>query len=204
MPAYPQTEQLPAAAEHPEAEIRRSARRRKTVSARWEGDRVVLLVPAGTSTATARRYLLRLMPRLRAEQAERGALSPRRRDEYLQERARALSAQHLGGRVRPTSIRWVTNQNGRWGSTTPARGTIRVSHQLWDAPEYVVDYVVFHELCHLIESSHNQRFRGLEALYPHVETAQAFLTGLVFGRDKAPGSAAGREPGADGEDAAEG
>ena len=50
--------------------------------------------------------------------------------------------QYFDGRARPNSVRWVTNQNTRWGSCTPSEGSIRLSHRLQGMPEYVVDYVL--------------------------------------------------------------
>ena len=42
----------------------------------------------------------------------------------------------------PTSVRWVSNQNSRWGSATPAEGTIRLSDKLRPMPQWVIDYVL--------------------------------------------------------------
>ena len=171
---------LPATDHRPAAVIRRSSRRRRSVSARWEEGRILLMVPAKTSTAQAEDWLEKLLPRLRRHAPTVDVGDPRCTDEHLARRARALAAEHLGSTVAPTSIRWVTNQNTRWGSTTPARGSIRISHRLQGAPDYVLDFVIFHELCHLIESGHGPRFRRLEARCPHQERARAFLEGAVF------------------------
>lgn len=183
MSGLPSRERLAADRAQPEVEIRRSAKRRKTISARWEGDMVVLLAPAGMTTSVARDYLRRLLPKLLAERSARRE-DPRRTDAYLEERAAHVARSYLDDRVKPVSIGWVTNQNTRWGSTTPATGKVRISHHLWSAPEYVVDYVIHHELCHLVEASHNARFRKLEALFPHAGQAKAFLEGMVFERNR--------------------
>ena len=66
-------------------------------------------------------------------------------------RAAALSAAHLDGLAVPASVRWVDNQHRRWGSCTPADRSIRLSSRLRSMPEYVVDYVLVHELVHLLE-----------------------------------------------------
>lgn len=75
-------------------------------------------------------------------------------DAELTERAERLSEQYFSSRARPRSVRWVTNQNTRWGSCTPAEGSIRLSHRLQGMPEYVVDYVLLHELAHLLVPGH--------------------------------------------------
>jgi predicted metal-dependent hydrolase len=184
MPSLPERERLAATAARPAVEIRRSARRRKTVSARREGEGILLMVPASVSRAEALEHLDRLLPRLRRS----GPAGVAPDDAALAARARAVAQAHLGPEVSPRSIRWVTNQNTRWGSTTPARGSIRISHRLRGVPGYVLDYVIHHELCHLLEASHNARFRRLEARYPQMERARAFLEGMLHQSGAGPGA----------------
>jgi predicted metal-dependent hydrolase len=81
----------------------------------------------------------------------------------------------------PASIRWVANQRSRWGSCTPVDRTIRLSHRLQQMPAWVVDYVIVHELAHLIEAGHNDRFWAWVARYPHSERAKAWLEGYSAG-----------------------
>ncbi|GEC07401.1 metal-dependent hydrolase [Streptomyces spinoverrucosus] len=100
-------------------------------------------------------------------------------DSELTERAERLSAQYFDGRARPTSVRWVTNQNTRWGSCTPSEGSIRLSHRLQGMPEYVVDYVLLHELAHLLVPGHGPRFWRLLEAYPRTERARGYLEGVV-------------------------
>jgi hypothetical protein len=45
-------------------------------------------------------------------------------------------------------------------------------------PEYVVDYVLVHELVHLLEPGHDARFWSLVARYPRAERARGFLEGV--------------------------
>src|SRR3712207_8880848 len=82
-------------------------------------------------------------------------------DAELMARARALSAAHLDGAAEPASVRWVDNQQRRWGSCTPADGSIRLSSRLRAMPDYVVDYVLVHELVHLLEPGHDENFWAL-------------------------------------------
>ncbi|WP_343212717.1 M48 metallopeptidase family protein [Arthrobacter sp. H41] len=100
--------------------------------------------------------------------------------EELLDRARELAGSFLGGRGVPDTIGWVTNQNSRWASATPARKSIRLSVKLRGMPDWVVDYVILHEMAHLIEPSHNARFWNLLTAYPRTETAKAFLSGVSF------------------------
>src|SRR4029450_3469291 len=126
--------------------------------------------------AEARRGVAR-----RVASGERGEGARRRSlggDDELMSRARALSAEHLDGLAEPATVRWVDNQHRRWGSCTPADRSIRLSSRLRSMPEYVVDYVLVHELVHLIEPGHDERFWALVARYPRAERARGFLEGV--------------------------
>jgi predicted metal-dependent hydrolase len=159
----------------PRVEVRRSTRRRRTVTAYREGDKIVVLVPARLSRAEEQRWVDEMVQRLERQQAR-----ARRRgsDAALVNRARLLSARYLDGLAEPSSVRWVANQRSRWGSCTPADGSIRLSTRLRTMPEYVVDYVLVHELVHLIEPGHDERFWALVARYPRAERARGFLEGV--------------------------
>ncbi len=174
----------------PEVVVRRSARRRKTVSAHWSEDTVVLSVPQAATRRQIEHWTRELVPRVverRRREAARGAA--RRAEDRLLERAQELSRRHLEGRARPSDVRWSARQQARWGSATPATGVIRLSAQLQEAPEWVLDFVLVHELAHLLEADHSPRFRALEARYPHAERARAFLDGAAWAhRQGAPGT----------------
>jgi predicted metal-dependent hydrolase len=88
----------------------------------------------------------------------------------------------------PQSIRWVDNQDRRWGSCTPAQGSVRISSHLAREPGWVLDYVIVHELAHLHVSAHNRRFWALVARYPLAERARGFLMARgLDGPEPAPG-----------------
>ncbi|SHN74704.1 hypothetical protein SAMN05660350_02236 [Geodermatophilus obscurus] len=159
--------------------MRRSSRRRRTVTAYRESGRTVVLIPAAFSPAEERRWVAQMVAKLQTrEERRRRSLGG---DDELMARARALSAAHLDGAPQPASVRWVDNQNRRWGSCTPADRTIRLSSRLRAMPEYVVDYVLVHELAHLVEPSHDARFWSLVARYPRAERARGFLEGVELG-----------------------
>jgi predicted metal-dependent hydrolase len=155
-------------------EVRRSARRRRTVSAYRDGDRTVVLIPARMSAAEEQRWVATMLDKLDAQENRR-VLD----DAELTDRAAALSDQFLGAMAVPRQVRWVTNQNTRWGSCTPSEGSIRLSHRLQGMPEYVVDYVLLHELAHLLEPGHGAKFWKLLDAYPRTERARGYLEGVV-------------------------
>lgn len=154
--------------------MRRSARRSRTVSAYREGGRTVVLIPARMSAAEEKRWVALMLDKLAAQESRQ-----QWGDADLAERARELSDRYLSARARPRGVRWVTNQNTRWGSCTPSEGTIRLSHRLQGMPEYVIDYVLLHELAHLIEADHSPRFWALLEAYPRTERARGYLEGVV-------------------------
>lgn len=160
-----------------DVEVRRSPRRRRTVSARRENGRVVVLIPASMSRAEERVWVARMLDKLKAGERRR-----RPSDKDLLARATDLSQRYLGGHARPRSIRWVSNQRSRWGSCTPADGSIRLSDRLQDMPGYVVDYVILHELAHLLVAGHNRDFWTLLRSYPKLERARGFLDGVALAK----------------------
>jgi predicted metal-dependent hydrolase len=156
--------------------VRRSVRRRRTVTAYRELGRTVVLIPAAFSHAEERRWVAQMVAKLQTrEERRRRSLGG---DDELMARAAALSTAHLDGAAVPASVRWVDNQQRRWGSCTPADRSIRLSSRLRSMPDYVVDYVLVHELVHLIEPGHDERFWALVARYPRAERARGFLEGV--------------------------
>lgn len=126
------------------------------------------------SAAEEQRWVGVMLQKLAAQESRR---TPG--DDELAARAERLSDQYLDGRAVPDTVRWVTNQNSRWGSCTPSEGSIRLSHRLRGMPEYVIDYVLLHELAHLLVPGHGPGFWRLLESYPRTERARGFLEGVV-------------------------
>lgn len=157
-------------------EVRRSARRRRTVTAYRDGERIIVLIPARFSRAEERRWVEKMVARLS------GQASPRRRtasDAGLARRAAELSARYLDGAATPSSVRWVAEMRTRWGSCTPAAGSIRMSARLQQLPSWVQDYVLIHELAHLLVPGHGRDFWALVERYPRTERARGYLDGVA-------------------------
>src|SRR6188472_2732889 len=108
----------------PDVEVRRSKRRRRTVSAYREGDRIVVLIPAAMSKRDEAKWVADMVARL-----ERKEQRTRPSDEQLLTRAGILNDTYFGGLATPSSVRWVTNQQQRWGSCSPGDRSIRLSER---------------------------------------------------------------------------
>ncbi len=167
----------------PEVEVRRSPRRRRTVSAYRDGDRIVVLVPASLTRREESEWVRKMVERIeRSEQRRRPS------DDQLLARARELNDLYLGGLAEPESVRWVDNQRARWGSCTPGDRSIRVSSRMQGMPTWVIDYVLVHELAHLLEPGHDEKFWGWVDRYPRAERAKGFLVGWSHAAEVDPPS----------------
>lgn len=162
----------------PPVEVRRSARRRRTVSAYRDGETIVVLIPARFSKAEERRWVSEMLSRLQTRDARRQR-GPRASDDALLTRAGQLSTSLFDGKAQPASVRWVTNMASRWGSCTPTDGSIRVSERLRDMPSWVLDYVLVHELAHLLVPGHGPEFWELVGRYQRTERARGYLEGVA-------------------------
>ena len=158
-------------------EVRRSKRAKRNVTAHRDNEKTVVTVPTRMAKRDIADYVNELVTRLddRDERSTSQAL--------LEQRARQLSKQYLvqdlfETHFVPVSIRWVTNQNARWGSCTPSEGTIRLSHRMVRMPTYVIDSVIIHELIHLLIADHSEDFYELMNKYPDQEKAKAYLDGF--------------------------
>jgi predicted metal-dependent hydrolase len=160
-----------------DVEVRRSQRRHRTVSAYRDGSRVVILIPDQFTRAEEREWVDKMLERLNARDTR-----AKRTDGELTLRAARLARRYLPEHpdaANPSSVRWVANQNGRWGSCTPADGTIRISERIMDMPQWVIDYVVLHEVVHLVVPSHDAEFWALVSRYPKAERARGYLEGVA-------------------------
>ena len=133
-----------------------------------------MLIPARFSADEERAWVDAMILRLAAGDKRR-----RPSDAQLLARATDLSRRFLGGLAKPVSIAWVTNQSSRWGSCTPADGTIRISERVKGMPSWVLDYVILHELTHLLQPGHGGEFWSLLGSYPRTERARGYLEGVA-------------------------
>lgn len=148
-----------------QVQVIRSARRRKTVSARRVDGVVRVSIPATMSRSDEERWVAEMVRRLDRSAATQG----------IDLAARAAQLADRYDLPSPASIRFVDNQDLRWGSCTPSEATIRISSKLATEPAWVLDYVIVHELAHLVVPGHGPRFWEVVARYPKAERARGWL-----------------------------
>jgi predicted metal-dependent hydrolase len=156
----------------PPVRIVASSRRRRTVSARLRSGVLELLVPSWMPVAERHQWAETMRRRL-----ERRMERARPSDQRLMERARTLNQRHFGGRLSWTSIGFAEMAH-TWGSCTFTTGAIRIAKRAASLPDWVLDYLLVHELAHLEHSDHGRDFHKLEDRYPLSERAKGYLMAL--------------------------
>lgn len=150
---------------HFQVEVTRSRRRKRTVGSELRGDVLRITVPWWMTDTEIAHWV----------DKTRASWTRKRSAERFDLPRRAASLARTHGLPQPQSIRWSDNMNRRWGSCTPATGTIRLSSALAGFPDWVVDYVIVHELAHLEVPAHNAAFWSLVRRYPRTERAIGYL-----------------------------
>jgi predicted metal-dependent hydrolase len=167
-----ETNQVPFS---PPVRIVASRRRRRTVAARLRSGVLELLVPDWMPHAERESWAEEMRRRI-----ERRMVRTRPSDEKLAARARVLNDRHFGGRLRWTSIAY-TELTHLWGSCTFTTGAIRIAARAASLPDWVIDYLVVHELSHLEHSDHGPAFHEMENRYPLTERARGYLMAIDQG-----------------------
>ena len=99
--------------------------------------------------------------------------------------AARLNAQYFNNKLSINSIEYVTGQNSKFGCCNHKTGNIRISHKVGLMPEWVREYVVVHEMAHLIEPNHGKLFWDIVSRFKLAERARGYLM--------ASGAASGEE-----------
>ena len=168
----PLMQELPGISEG-EIVVVRSTRRKRNIAAYRQGGQIVVSIPARLSKADERAVVPEMVAKIRAFETSRA----------IDESVLASRLAQLLTRWAPeitekaTSVTWKPAMNERWGSCTSVDGTIRISERLQRVPEYVLDYVLFHEGIHLRFGDHGSAFAEMIARFPQSERAQAYLDG---------------------------
>jgi predicted metal-dependent hydrolase len=166
-----------------EVVLRRDKRLRK--SSRWErtpDGGILLRVPYRLPNKHIPGLLDTIAERLKRQQR----VAAKRTDADLQQRAQYINRTHFGGQIEWNAIRWVAPMKTRLGSCTSGGNTdghIRISKEIATWPQWVVDYVIAHEMAHRVHANHSTAFwEFLENAYPLTERARGFIKGVGFAK----------------------
>jgi predicted metal-dependent hydrolase len=160
-------------------EVVRDLRLRKTIRWEWNGSKIRVRAPWRLREDLLDRQVAEIVDKVKRKRAQVRA----RADIDLEARARQINKRYFGGELTWHSIRWVTNMHQRLGSCTtggPTDGDIRLSSEMKGWPDWVVDYVIAHELAHRRYLGHNPEFWALVNRYPQAERARGFVLGVAF------------------------
>ena len=160
----------------PEYRVVRKERRKRSISAFRQAGVIEIHIPARLS----KRQELELIPEMIEMVLKREAKARKGDDQLLKIALEILEKYLPDFYERPTSITW-RSMNERWGSCTTVDGTIRISDRLINAPDYVLNYIIFHELIHLRVHAHDQNFYEYLERYTDQVKAEAFLEGYENG-----------------------
>ena len=146
-------------------EVVRSKRRTKSYAGRLADGVLRVTVPSWMGAGDEQRAVDEMTARFRRK------FSTARIDL----RRRMLHLHRTYGLPAAREIRWSDDMSTRWASCTPATSTIRMSSRLAGFPDWVVDYVLVHEMAHLRHPGHDAAFWQAVGVYPKAERAIGFL-----------------------------
>ncbi len=143
---------------------------------------ILLRVPERTSQRVIQNSIREIEKTIQNQKPKRIG----RTDEDLQIRADYLNKRYLKNQIEWTSIRWVNNMKYRLGSCTtggPTDGHIRISSMIKNYPQYVIDYILIHELSHRLYPNHSKDFwQFVRNHYPNTDKAIGFIEGVGFAK----------------------
>lgn len=144
---------------------------------------LVVRVPANISPDEERKLVETLVRRVMKAEKRRDGDKPL---PNLKRRITDLNRLYFGGKLRVKEIKWVSNQEKRYGSCTPSTATIRISDRVATMPLWVLDYVLVHELAHLLQPNHSPAFWKLVMRYPLTERARGYLIAVGLEGETGP------------------
>jgi predicted metal-dependent hydrolase len=152
----------------------RSTRRKKTIQTKYANGHLWVYLPAGMNPKDEEKWITKMIQRSESWEQKKSA---KHGDIWLQHRAQYLNKKYFNESLE-FSIWFVTNQNSRYGSCTTLDKTIRISHRVQSMPLWVQDYIILHELTHLLYPNHSKEFWAKVDQYQYAERAKGYLIAL--------------------------
>ena len=154
-----------------EVKVVRSRRRLRTVSARIVKNTLLVNAPLMLS----QERLDKIVSDFKVKFEKRRLRDDLDKRDNLTERAQRINERYFGNKLKFNSIEYVTDQNSRFGCCNYQAATIHISHKVGLMPEWVRDYVILHEMVHLIEPNHSRAFWDIISRYKLAERARGYL-----------------------------
>jgi len=162
-----------------EVKIIRSHRRRRTVSARLVEDTLLVNAPLELS----RMRLDKIIAGFKVKFEKKKLKDELGRKQSLFDIAMRLNEKYFANQLKINSIEYVTGQSRKFGYCNYNSGNIRISHRIGLMPAWVRDYVIIHEMAHLVEPNHSRAFWAIISRYKLAERARGFLLAKSFCRE---------------------
>jgi predicted metal-dependent hydrolase len=154
-----------------EFKIIRSRRRRRTVSARVIKDTLLISAPAMLS----QERLDGIVADFKIKFERKKIKEELDRKQSLVDIAQKINEQYFENKLKVNSIEYAIDQDSKFGCCNYGSGRIRVSHKVGLMPGWVRDYVVIHEMAHLVEPNHSASFWEIVSRYKLAERARGYL-----------------------------
>jgi len=162
-----------------EVKIKRSSRRLRTVSARLVND--TLLISAPVDLPEGR--LEKITADFKSKFEKKKLMEELSRKQDLREIAALLNKKYFGNQLKINSIEYVSGQSSKFGCCNYHSANIRISHRVGLMPRWVRDYVLIHEMVHLLEPNHSRAFWNIVSRYKLAERARGYLMAVGFDMD---------------------
>jgi len=163
-----------------EIKIIRSRRRKRTVSARMNKDILVVNAPAWLPEERLGKIVADFTSKFEKKRIKEEL----DKKQSLPEIAARLNNRYFGNKLKINSIEYVTGQRSKFGCCDYRSAAIRISHRIGLMPEWVRDYVIIHEMAHLIEPNHGSLFWDIVSRYKLTERARGYLMAVGLELDK--------------------
>jgi hypothetical protein len=151
--------------------VKKSTRRKKTIHARLRNGIMEVIAPVDISEKRLKEVIDNFKRRFEKREKE----AQLNRESQLLKRAQELNKRYFGGKLQIKNIRYSARQTRKFGVAYPNRNTIIINGCLNKMPQWVEDYVIIHELAHLIYPNHSKEFWNEVKKYPKAERAIGYL-----------------------------
>ncbi len=152
-------------------EVKRSKKRKKTISARLDGDTMYIYAPVDIQE----KELHKIINNFKKRFSRRNLKRELNKEQNLRDMFNKLNKKYFDEQIKVKSIEYVTNQKSKYGCCNYKKKTIRISHYLSQMPDWVRDYIIIHEMAHILEPNHSKAFWDIVYRYKLAERARGFL-----------------------------